>query len=64
MVAPLQVFLVWQLALSYYFLGKRYTPRQLAGCLLVLSGVVIVVARSHFWPRHDAPAGIWGLSPP
>ena len=64
----MQVFLVWQLALSYWFLGKRYTPRQLAGCLLVLTGVVIVVARSAFLPRqlycHVSVIASWQIPHP
>lgn len=39
-----QSFLVWQLLLSYIFLGRRYRFNQLLGCFLVAVGVVITVA--------------------
>ncbi|EPS69263.1 hypothetical protein M569_05507, partial [Genlisea aurea] len=39
-----QSFLVWQLALSYIFLGRRYRLNQLTGCFLVAAGVIITVA--------------------
>lgn len=42
---PLQSFLVWQLILSYIFLGRRYRFNQLLGCLLVAVGVIVTVAR-------------------
>eukprot|EP00270_Netrium_digitus_P005963 TRINITY_DN1804_c0_g1_i1.p1 TRINITY_DN1804_c0_g1~~TRINITY_DN1804_c0_g1_i1.p1 ORF type:complete len:459 (+),score=100.20 TRINITY_DN1804_c0_g1_i1:118-1494(+) len=38
-----QAFLIWQLALSYVLLGKRYPLQQIAGCILVILGVVTVV---------------------
>ncbi|CAI7782039.1 unnamed protein product [Closterium sp. NIES-54] len=41
-----QVFLVWQLTLSYVFLGRRYSPQQLLGCFLVIVGVAVVVVTS------------------
>ncbi|KAJ7518918.1 hypothetical protein O6H91_20G015000 [Diphasiastrum complanatum] len=54
-----QVYLIWQLFLSYSFLGKHYTWGQVGGCLLVLFGVFIVISsvgagvdlqqNSHFW---------------
>ncbi|CAM6099416.1 unnamed protein product [Calypogeia fissa] len=40
-------FLVWQLILSaafWGFWGQQYTTGQIAGCLLVVTGVIIVVA--------------------
>lgn len=40
-----QTFLVWQLALSACLLGKKYSLNQIAGCLLVATGVVLAVAR-------------------
>ncbi|CAI5991290.1 unnamed protein product [Closterium sp. NIES-65] len=43
---PLQIFLVWQLTLSYVFLGRRYSPQQLLGCFLVIVGVAVVVVTS------------------
>ncbi|KAL3828694.1 hypothetical protein ACJIZ3_017496 [Penstemon smallii] len=39
-----QSFLVWQLVLSYIFLGRRYKFNQLLGCFLVAAGVIITVA--------------------
>ncbi|GAA0149516.1 hypothetical protein LIER_08667 [Lithospermum erythrorhizon] len=39
-----QSFLVWQLILSFIFLGRRYSLNQLLGCFLVAIGVVITVA--------------------
>ncbi|PSS21610.1 hypothetical protein CEY00_Acc10659 [Actinidia chinensis var. chinensis] len=39
-----QSFLVWQLLLSYIFLGRRYKFNQLLGCFLVAIGVIITVA--------------------
>nr|GMD67466.1 protein CLT3, chloroplastic-like [Ipomoea batatas] len=39
-----QSFLVWQLVLSYIFLGRRYSFNQLFGCFLVAMGVIITVA--------------------
>ncbi|XP_044510630.1 protein CLT2, chloroplastic [Mangifera indica] len=39
-----QTFLVWQLALSACLLGKKYSLNQIAGCLLVATGVVLAVA--------------------
>lgn len=41
----LQSFLVWQLLLSFIFLGRRYSLNQLFGCFLVAVGVIITVAR-------------------
>ncbi|XP_059625023.1 protein CLT1, chloroplastic-like [Cornus florida] len=39
-----QSFLVWQLVLSFIFLGRRYRFNQLVGCFLVAIGVIITVA--------------------
>lgn len=39
-----QSFLVWQIILSYIFLGRRYRFNQLLGCFLVAIGVIITVA--------------------
>nr|XP_043631066.1 protein CLT1, chloroplastic-like [Erigeron canadensis] len=39
-----QSFLVWQIILSYLFLGRRYKPNQLLGCFLVAVGVIVTVA--------------------
>uniref|UniRef100_A0A1D1Z8T2 Crt 1 n=1 Tax=Anthurium amnicola TaxID=1678845 RepID=A0A1D1Z8T2_9ARAE len=39
-----QTFLVWQLALSFLFLGRRYQFNQVIGCLLVSVGVIITIA--------------------
>ncbi|OIS96480.1 PREDICTED: protein CLT3, chloroplastic-like [Nicotiana attenuata] len=39
-----QSFLVWQLLLSFIFLGRRYSLNQLFGCFLVAVGVIITVA--------------------
>ncbi|XP_073301182.1 protein CLT1, chloroplastic [Primulina huaijiensis] len=39
-----QSFLVWQLVLSYIFLGRRYSFKQLFGCFLVAVGVMVTVA--------------------
>lgn len=39
-----QTFLVWQLLLSFLFLGRRYRANQVLGCVLVSLGVLITVA--------------------
>ncbi|RCV19048.1 hypothetical protein SETIT_3G352700v2 [Setaria italica] len=39
-----QSFLVWQLIFSALLLGRTYTVRQIIGCLLVISGVILAVA--------------------
>ncbi|GLJ12522.1 hypothetical protein SUGI_0192670 [Cryptomeria japonica] len=39
-----QTFLVWQLILSFIFLGRRYTLNQIFGCLLISFGVIITVS--------------------
>ncbi|XP_076960633.1 protein CLT1, chloroplastic-like [Bidens hawaiensis] len=39
-----QSFLVWQIILSYLFLGRRYKFNQLLGCFLVAFGVIVTVA--------------------
>lgn len=39
-----QTFLVWQLAFSIIILGRSYSFNQIAGCLLVATGVVVAVA--------------------
>lgn len=39
-----QSFLVWQLIFSSMLLGRRYSMRQVIGCLLVTSGVILAVA--------------------
>ncbi|CAN0910640.1 Protein CLT2, chloroplastic [Linum grandiflorum] len=39
-----QTFLIWQLAFSSIFLGRRYSYAQMAGCFLVAIGVVMAVA--------------------
>ncbi|TXG52646.1 hypothetical protein EZV62_021815 [Acer yangbiense] len=39
-----QTFLVWQLALSAFLLRRKYSLNQIAGCLLVATGVVMAVA--------------------
>ena len=41
----LQTFLVWQLLLSTIVLDARYSFRQIVGCLLVATGVVVAVSR-------------------
>ncbi|KAG0489607.1 hypothetical protein HPP92_006470 [Vanilla planifolia] len=38
-----QTFLVWQLILSFIFLGRRYRANQVFGCVLVSIGVIITV---------------------
>ncbi|XP_010320227.2 protein CLT2, chloroplastic isoform X2 [Solanum lycopersicum] len=38
-----QTFLVWQLTLSVFILGRTYSVNQIAGCLLVAAGVVLAV---------------------
>ncbi|KAK4352294.1 hypothetical protein RND71_027812 [Anisodus tanguticus] len=38
-----QTFLVWQLTLSVFILGRTYTLNQIAGCLLVAAGVILAV---------------------
>lgn len=44
-IHALQTFLVWQLLLSFLFLGRRYCANQVLGCILVSLGVIITVAR-------------------
>ncbi|RLM99812.1 uncharacterized protein C2845_PM06G29850 [Panicum miliaceum] len=39
-----QSFLVWQLIFSALLLGRTYSARQIIGCLLVTSGVILAVA--------------------
>ncbi|KAG8093196.1 hypothetical protein GUJ93_ZPchr0012g19518 [Zizania palustris] len=39
-----QSFLVWQLIFSALLLGKTYSMRQIIGCFLVASGVILAVA--------------------
>ncbi|RDX77194.1 Protein CLT3, chloroplastic, partial [Mucuna pruriens] len=39
-----QAFLVWQILLSFIFLGRRYKVNQLLGCFLVAIGVILTVA--------------------
>ncbi|KAK3139885.1 hypothetical protein QOZ80_5AG0392150 [Eleusine coracana subsp. coracana] len=39
-----QSFLVWQLIFSAVLLGRRYSVKQIIGCLLVTSGVILAVA--------------------
>ncbi|XP_068654494.1 protein CLT2, chloroplastic isoform X2 [Aristolochia californica] len=38
-----QTFLVWQLVFSSLILGRKYSLKQILGCLLVASGVVIAM---------------------
>jgi uncharacterized membrane protein len=40
-----QSFLVWQLIFSALLLGRTYSMRQIIGCFLVASGVILAVAR-------------------
>ncbi|KAL6564834.1 Protein clt1, chloroplastic [Orobanche minor] len=53
-----QSFLVWQLVLSYIFLGRRYRFNQLFGCFLVAVGVIVTVA-SGSGPGSLMEAGIF-----
>ncbi|CAA0805870.1 CRT (chloroquine-resistance transporter)-like transporter 3 [Striga hermonthica] len=53
-----QSFLVWQLVLSYIFLGRRYRFHQLFGCFLVAVGVIVTVA-SGSGPGSLMEAGIF-----
>ncbi|XP_047324652.1 protein CLT2, chloroplastic isoform X2 [Impatiens glandulifera] len=39
-----QTFLVWQLAFSSLLLGRTYSWNKIAGCLLVIAGIVVAVA--------------------
>ncbi|KAK3425717.1 protein CLT2, chloroplastic [Eucalyptus grandis] len=39
-----QTFLVWQLIFSTVLLGRKYSLNQIAGCLLVATGVVTAIA--------------------
>ncbi|XP_066359220.1 protein CLT2, chloroplastic-like [Miscanthus floridulus] len=39
-----QSFLVWQLTFSALLLGRTYSARQIIGCFLVISGVILAVA--------------------
>ncbi|KAF9592236.1 hypothetical protein IFM89_012812 [Coptis chinensis] len=57
-----QTFLVWQLLLSAIFLGRRYRPNQIFGCLLVAIGVVITVASGSSGGLSLKDAGVfWTL---
>nr|XP_048331943.1 protein CLT2, chloroplastic isoform X1 [Ziziphus jujuba var. spinosa] len=38
-----QTFLVWQLIFSTFLLGRKYSFSQIAGCLLVATGVTVAV---------------------
>ncbi|KAH0902161.1 hypothetical protein HID58_041664 [Brassica napus] len=39
-----QSFLVWQLLFAVLILGRRFLPKQIFGCLLVATGVVVAVS--------------------
>ncbi|CAN7071569.1 unnamed protein product [Brassica oleracea var. botrytis] len=39
-----QSFLVWQLLFALLILGRRFLPKQIFGCLLVATGVVVAVS--------------------
>ncbi|KAK7304898.1 hypothetical protein VNO77_42791 [Canavalia gladiata] len=57
-----QAFLVWQILLSFIFLGKRYKVNQLFGCFLVAVGVIITVASGSGAGHSLKEAGIfWSL---
>ncbi|XP_020528009.1 protein CLT2, chloroplastic isoform X1 [Amborella trichopoda] len=38
-----QTFLVWQLFFSTLILGRKYSPKQIIGCILVAAGVAVAV---------------------
>ncbi|KAL8141246.1 hypothetical protein V2J09_007267 [Rumex salicifolius] len=52
-----QTFLVWQLSFSTLILGRRYSFRQITGCLLVAAGVILAVASG-----SDAGQTLAGIS--
>lgn len=52
-----QTFLVWQLSFSTLILGRRYSLRQITGCLLVAAGVILAVASG-----SDAGQTLAGIS--
>ncbi|RZB42330.1 Protein CLT1, chloroplastic [Glycine soja] len=57
-----QAFLVWQILLSYIFLGRRYKVNQLVGCFLVAIGVILTVASGSGAGHSLKEAGIfWSL---
>ncbi|XP_077218013.1 CRT (chloroquine-resistance transporter)-like transporter 1 [Tasmannia lanceolata] len=57
-----QTFLVWQLLLSFIFLGRRYRVNQVLGCSLVAIGVIITVASGSAGGLTLKDAGIfWTL---
>lgn len=57
-----QTFLVWQLLLSFIFLGRRYRVNQLLGCSLVAVGVIITVASgSTAGPSLKEASIFWSL---
>lgn len=57
-----QTFLVWQILLSFIFLGRRYRFNQLLGCFLVAIGVIITVASGSSAGHSLKEAGIfWSL---
>ncbi|KAH1243450.1 Protein CLT3, chloroplastic [Glycine soja] len=57
-----QAFLVWQILLSYFFLGRRYKVNQLVGCSLVAIGVILTVVSGSGAGHSLKEAGIfWSL---
>lgn len=57
-----QAFLVWQILLSYIFLGRRYKVNQLLGCFLVAIGVILSVASGSGAGHSLKEAGIfWSI---
>ncbi|KAL2322369.1 hypothetical protein Fmac_026748 [Flemingia macrophylla] len=57
-----QAFLVWQILLSFIFLGRRYKVNQLLGCFLVAIGVILTVASGSGAGHSLKEAGIfWSL---
>ncbi|XP_029125519.1 protein CLT3, chloroplastic isoform X2 [Cajanus cajan] len=57
-----QAFLVWQILLSFVFLGRRYKVNQLLGCFLVAIGVILTVASGSGAGHSLKEAGIfWSL---
>ncbi|CAN0905387.1 Protein CLT3, chloroplastic [Linum grandiflorum] len=57
-----QTFLVWQILMSFVFLGRRYKVNQLLGCFLVAAGVIITVASGSSAGHSLKPTAIlWSL---
>ncbi|XAR62066.1 hypothetical protein NMG60_11016661 [Bertholletia excelsa] len=57
-----QTFLVWQLSFSALLLGRKYSWNKIAGCLLVIAGIVVAVGSGSGTGQMLAGLGIvWPL---